>query len=84
MVNVDEPVAAAAELRRCHALGLAGALITVAPPAWLPYRSSELDPFWATASELGMPLSLHTATDRADPRSDPPRLEYRTRHPRCS
>lgn len=81
MVNLDEPGAAADELRRCHALGLAGALITVAPPAWLPYRSRELDPFWATASELGMPLSLHTATDRADPKSDPPRLDVQNAPP---
>ncbi|HEY5252879.1 MAG TPA: amidohydrolase family protein [Acidimicrobiales bacterium] len=81
MVNVDEPAAAAEELRRCHALGLAGALITVAPPAWLPYRSRELDPFWATASELGMPLSLHTATDRADPKSAPPRLDVQNAPP---
>lgn len=81
MVNVDEPAAAAEELRRCHALGLAGALITVAPPAWLPFRSRELDPFWATASELGMPLSLHTATDRADPKSPPPRLDVQNAPP---
>jgi predicted TIM-barrel fold metal-dependent hydrolase len=40
-----------------------------------------LDPFWATASELGMPLSLHTATDRADPRSDPPRLDVQNAPP---
>ena len=49
MVNVDDPAEATAELRRCHALGLAGALITVAPPAWLPYRSRDFDGFWATA-----------------------------------
>ena len=47
MVNVDEPDEAAQELRRCHALGLAGALITVAPPPWLPYRSRDFDEFWA-------------------------------------
>jgi predicted TIM-barrel fold metal-dependent hydrolase len=69
MVNVDEPGEAMAELRRCHALGLAGALITVAPPAWLPYRSREFDEFWATAAELQMPLSLHVGTDRADSRA---------------
>jgi predicted TIM-barrel fold metal-dependent hydrolase len=69
MINVDEPDEAAAELRRCHALGLAGALITVAPPAWRPYRSPEFDTFWQTACELRMPLSLHVGTDRGDPRS---------------
>ena len=69
MINVDDPVAACQELRRCHDLGLAGALITVAPPAWLPYRSPEFDVFWTTASELKMPLSLHVGTDRGDPRA---------------
>jgi predicted TIM-barrel fold metal-dependent hydrolase len=69
MVNVDEPAAATTELRRCHALGLGGVLITVAPPAWLPYRSREFDEFWATAAELQMPLSLHVGTDRADSRA---------------
>ncbi len=69
MVNVDDVAEATAELRRCHSLGLAGALITVAPPVWLPYRSREFDEFWATAEELSMPLSLHVGTDRADSRA---------------
>jgi predicted TIM-barrel fold metal-dependent hydrolase len=69
MVNVDDPADATAELRRCHSLGLAGALITVAPPTWLPYRSREFDGFWSTAEELQMPLSLHVGTDRGDPRA---------------
>jgi predicted TIM-barrel fold metal-dependent hydrolase len=70
MVNVDDPDQAADELRRVHALGLAGALITVAPPAWMPYRSRDFDHFWSTAAELRMPLSMHVATDRADPRTE--------------
>ncbi len=69
MVNVDDVAQATAELRRCHSLGLAGALITVAPPAWLPYRSREFDEFWSAAEELNMPLSLHVGTDRADSRA---------------
>ncbi len=72
MVNVDEPDCAARELRRCHELGLAGALITVAPPPWRPYRSREFDVLWACAAELGMPLSLHVGTDRADPKASAP------------
>ena len=70
MVNVDDPAEATAELRRCHSLGLAGALITVAPPVWLPYRSREFDEFWSTAEELQMPLSLHVGTDRGDSRAE--------------
>ena len=79
MVNVDDPADATAELRRCHSLGLAGALITVAPPAWLPYRSREFDEFWATAAELRMPLSLHVGTDRGDPRAERVRAQRQER-----
>jgi len=68
MVNVDDPAEAAAELTRCRDLGLCGALVTVAPPPWLPFSHSDYDRFWATAQDLDMPLSLHTATDRGDPR----------------
>jgi predicted TIM-barrel fold metal-dependent hydrolase len=77
MVNVDEPESAARELRRCHALGLAGALITVAPPPWRPYRSRDLDVFWACAAELAMPLSLHVGTDRGDPKASGPSLDVK-------
>ncbi len=68
MLNVDDIGAAADELARCRARGLAGALITVAPPAWQPYRSPAYDRLWAAAQDLGMPLSLHVGTDRADPK----------------
>ncbi len=68
MLNIDEPVEAVAELRRAHAAGLAGALVTVAPPAWRPLRDPSLEPLWHAAEELAMPLSLHVGTDRGDPR----------------
>ena len=68
MVNVDDLDDAAAELVRCRDLGLAGALVTVAPPSWAPFRSRDYDRFWATAQDIEMPLSLHVGTDRADPR----------------
>jgi predicted TIM-barrel fold metal-dependent hydrolase len=68
MVNLDDPDDAAAELTRCRALGLCGALVTVAPPSWLPFSHPDYDRFWATAQDLDMPLSMHTATDRGDPR----------------
>ena len=75
MLNLDEPEVAEMELRRCHGLGLAGALITVAPPVWGAYRNREYDPFWAAAADLGMPLSLHVGTDRGDPRAEVPQLD---------
>jgi predicted TIM-barrel fold metal-dependent hydrolase len=68
MVNLDDPNEAADELTRCRALGLCGALVTVAPPSWLPFSHPDYDRFWATAQDLDMPLSMHTATDRGDPR----------------
>src|SRR5262249_34148183 len=37
MVNVDEIDEAVAELERVARLGLAGALVTVRPPAWAPF-----------------------------------------------
>jgi predicted TIM-barrel fold metal-dependent hydrolase len=69
MVNLDEPDEAVAELERAHDRGLAGALITVAPPAWRPLRDPSLERFWSVAAERSMPLSLHVGTDRGDPRA---------------
>jgi predicted TIM-barrel fold metal-dependent hydrolase len=69
MVNLDDPDAAVAELERIRGLGLAGAMVTVAPPPWLPMRSPELSRFWAAAADLAVPISLHVGTDRGDPRA---------------
>jgi predicted TIM-barrel fold metal-dependent hydrolase len=69
MINVDDPAEGAAELERCRQLGLVGALVTVLPPPWQPYDHPAYDVLWATASDLEMPLSLHTATNRADPKT---------------
>ena len=69
MINLDEPAEAVDELRRAHALGLASALVTVAPPPWRPLRDPSLDPLWVAAAELSMPLALHVGTDRGDPRA---------------
>ena len=68
MLNLDDIDEAVAELARCRELGLGGALIPVTPPPWQPYRSPAYDRLWAAAQDLGMPLSLHVATDRADPK----------------
>ena len=50
-LNVDNVASACAELRRCHALGLAGALIPVHPGSAPPYRDPCYDELWATAQE---------------------------------
>jgi predicted TIM-barrel fold metal-dependent hydrolase len=59
--NVDGAVG---ELEHAHGLGLAGAVITVAPLPGAGYEQRMYDPFWETAAGLGMPLSLHIATNR--------------------
>ncbi len=64
MLNLDEVQEAVKELTRCAKLGLAGAMITVSPPAGRSYDSAEYDPLWAAAQDLDMPLSLHVATNR--------------------
>jgi predicted TIM-barrel fold metal-dependent hydrolase len=69
MVNVDDVDDAVRELARCRALGLCGALVTVLPPRWQPFRSPVYDRLWAAAQDLDLPLSLHVATDRADVRA---------------
>jgi predicted TIM-barrel fold metal-dependent hydrolase len=68
MLNLDDVQAAVRELERCRERGLCGALITVLPPSWQPFRSDVYEPLWAAAEDLEVPLSLHVATDRADPR----------------
>jgi predicted TIM-barrel fold metal-dependent hydrolase len=68
MLNLDDVDTAVRELERCRNLGLGGALIAVMPPPWQPYRDPVYDRFWAAAQDLDVPLSLHVATDRADPR----------------
>jgi predicted TIM-barrel fold metal-dependent hydrolase len=78
MVNVDDPGSAVIELARCRDLGLCGALISVAPPPSRRYSSKEYDVLWAAAEDLEMPLSLHVATDRADPDGRDVRLDVKS------
>ena len=64
MINVDDVHEGVKELERCAKMGLVGALITVYPPEERSYDSTEYDPFWAAAQDLGMPISLHVVTNR--------------------
>ena len=64
MVNVDDVEDGIAELERTAKLGFAGAMITEYPLEHQRYDNPEYEPFWAAAEDLGMPLSLHTATRR--------------------
>jgi uncharacterized protein len=71
IVALQEPDAAVAELERLAALGL----VSVQVPTWIAWRKLSdraLDPFWAAAERLDVPLGLHTqprdaaGTDRFD------------------
>jgi predicted TIM-barrel fold metal-dependent hydrolase len=62
MISLYDPKAGARELERCAKMGLKGAMIWCSPPQEQPYSSDIYDPFWATAQELKMPISLHAIT----------------------
>jgi predicted TIM-barrel fold metal-dependent hydrolase len=64
MVNVDDIAEGIRELERTARMGFAGAMITEYPAEEHRYDQPEYEPFWAAAQDLGMPLSLHTATRR--------------------
>jgi predicted TIM-barrel fold metal-dependent hydrolase len=70
--NVDDAIA---ELKHCAKLGLKGVVLGVFPSG-KSYPQPEDDKFWATAIELGMPLTVHVAFDRLGPRASQPTFEY--------
>jgi len=69
MINVEDVDEAVRELGRTRRLGLAGAMITVAPAEDRAYDHKMYEPFWAAAQDLDAPLSLHVATNRPTPYS---------------
>jgi len=66
MIPMADVGAAIAEAERVTALG-ARALSLPSRLDGAQYNSTELDPFWACASELGLPLTFHSGTGY-DPR----------------
>jgi predicted TIM-barrel fold metal-dependent hydrolase len=54
------------ELRRCRHLGLRGAIIWTSPPMSDSFFDRRYDGLWAAASELHMPVSLHTLAGRRE------------------
>src|SRR5579883_1784 len=52
MINVDDVDEAVGELERVRRIGLSGAMISVAPPAWGSYRLPVYDRLWAAAQDL--------------------------------
>ena len=67
MINTDDLPSAVKELERCASLGFVGAMTTVYPPQERAYDLPEYDTFWATAQDLQIPISLHSATNRPGP-----------------
>jgi len=65
LLNVDDPSEAVAEMKRCRDKGLAGAMISVLPPADRSYDQPIYESLWAAAADLAMPLSMHVATGRS-------------------
>jgi predicted TIM-barrel fold metal-dependent hydrolase len=69
MVFTDDVPRATAELTRIRQLGLAGAMVSVAPAQKFSPGQSDLDNFWAVAQDLNLPISLHIATESRKERS---------------
>ena len=64
IISLEDIEAAVGELHRTRKLGHAGAMIALFPDNAKPYHDPSYDPFWAAAEQLGMPVSLHVATER--------------------
>ena len=67
LINVDNVEEGVQELERCAKMGLAGAMISTYPSEGRPYGNTAYEPLWAAAQDLGIPLSLHVASNRPGP-----------------
>ena len=67
MLNVDDAQIGVKELERCAKTGFVGALIAVYPLEGRFYEKPEYEPLWAAAEDLGMPISMHIASNRPSP-----------------
>ena len=70
--NVDDAVA---ELKHIAKLGLKGVVLGSFPNG-KSYPMPEDDKFWATALDMGMPLTVHVTFDRSGPRESEPTFRY--------
>ena len=62
----DDIDAGIVELKNIVNLGLSGALISAFPLPSETYDHVKYEPFWTAAEEIGIPLSLHAATNRPE------------------
>ncbi|MBM4405238.1 MAG: amidohydrolase [Chloroflexi bacterium] len=64
MVDLADADRAAKELREAKKVGLAGVMITVEPSESSIFGGKTLDPFWAAAQEMEMPVSMHVLSNQ--------------------
>jgi len=67
LISVYDVAHAAKELQRWTKRGLRGAMIAAVPPEGTEYSEALYEPFWATAEDLGVPISIHTLTSSRNP-----------------
>lgn len=67
MLLLEDVDASVAELEFASEAGLTGAMLPVFPSADMDYFDPRLEPMWAKAEQLGLPLSLHVGTNRPGP-----------------
>lgn len=65
MLNHEDVTGAEEELQRCRSLGLSGVMIPLYAGDAVRYSDRRLDPLWARAVDLDMPINLHVATSRS-------------------
>jgi predicted TIM-barrel fold metal-dependent hydrolase len=76
LISVYDVDHAAKALEHWTKRGLRGAMISCVPPEGTEYSESRYDRFWATAEDLGVPVSIHTLTTS---RTTPYRFSRETR-----
>ena len=64
LAPLDDGAGAQQELARAASLGLRGAFLAIATGG-IPLSHPDNEPFWSTAEELGIPISLHIGADAA-------------------
>ncbi len=63
LIPIDDVEWAVGELNRAAKRGLRGVMVATSPPAGAkPYRHSYYDPFWAAASKMRIPVTIHIVT----------------------
>jgi predicted TIM-barrel fold metal-dependent hydrolase len=61
MITTDNIDYSVAELERCVAMGLRGAMISIGQESGESYGDPRFEKFWSAAEALGVPMSLHVA-----------------------